>query len=36
MISRGAKQGLAVMRVILKDPEILFFDEAERTIRLGL
>ena len=28
MISGGEKQRLAVARVMLKDPEILFFDEA--------
>jgi len=31
MISGGEKQRLAVARVMLKDPEILFFDEAVRT-----
>lgn len=30
MISGGEKQRLAVARVMLKDPEILFFDEAVR------
>lgn len=28
MISGGEKQRLAVARVLLKDPQILFFDEA--------
>ena len=28
MVSGGEKQRLAVARVMLKDPEILFFDEA--------
>ena len=32
MISGGEKQRLAVARVMLKDPEILFFDEAVRII----
>ena len=31
MISGGEKQRLAVARLMLKDPEILFFDEAVRT-----
>ena len=30
MISGGEKQRLAVARVMLKNPEILFFDEAVR------
>lgn len=30
MISGGEKQRLAVARVLLKDPPILFFDEAVR------
>jgi ATP-binding cassette, subfamily B (MDR/TAP), member 7 len=32
MISGGEKQRLAVARVMLKDPEILFFDEAVRIL----
>ena len=32
MISGGEKQRLAVARVLLKDPSILFFDEAVRSI----
>ena len=32
MISGGEKQRLAVARVLLKDPPILFFDEAVRSI----
>lgn len=28
MISGGEKQRLAVSRVLLKDPPVLFFDEA--------
>ena len=32
MISGGEKQRLAVARVMLKDPPILFFDEAVRAI----
>lgn len=36
MISGGEKQRLAVARVLLKDPEILFFDEAvSPTCSLG-
>jgi len=31
MISGGEKQRLAVARVLLKDPPILFFDEAVRS-----
>jgi ATP-binding cassette subfamily B (MDR/TAP) protein 7 len=34
MISGGEKQRLAVARVLLKDPPILFFDEAVRVISL--
>ena len=30
MISGGEKQRMAVARVLLKDPKILFFDEAVR------
>jgi len=33
MISGGEKQRLAVARVMLKDPPILFFDEAVYVIR---
>ena len=33
MISGGEKQRLAVARVMLKDPEILFFDEAVSLFR---
>jgi ATP-binding cassette subfamily B (MDR/TAP) protein 7 len=38
MVSGGEKQRLAVARVLLKDPPILFFDEAVRDmyIILGL
>jgi ABC transporter ATM len=32
MISGGEKQRLAVARVLLKDPPILFFDEAVRSL----
>ena len=32
MISGGEKQRLAVARVLLKDPPILFFDEAVSII----
>lgn len=32
MISGGEKQRLAVARVLLKDPPILFFDEAVRFV----
>lgn len=32
MISGGEKQRLAVARVLLKDPPILFFDEAVRIV----
>jgi ABC transporter ATM len=32
MISGGEKQRLAVARVLLKDPPILFFDEAVRCV----
>lgn len=32
MISGGEKQRLAVARVLLKDPSILFFDEAVRSV----
>lgn len=32
MISGGEKQRLAVARVLLKDPPILFFDEAVRDL----
>ena len=31
MISGGEKQRLAISRLILKDPPLLFFDEAVRT-----
>lgn len=34
MISGGEKQRLAVARVLLKDPPILFFDEAVRPTQL--
>ena len=34
MISGGEKQRLAVSRLILKDPPLLFFDEAVRTLYL--
>jgi ATP-binding cassette subfamily B (MDR/TAP) protein 7 len=33
MISGGEKQRLAIARVLLKDPPILFFDEAVRSIK---
>jgi ATP-binding cassette, subfamily B (MDR/TAP), member 7 len=32
MVSGGEKQRLAVARVMLKDPKILFFDEAVRNL----
>jgi ABC transporter ATM len=35
MISGGEKQRLAVSRLILKDPPLLFFDEAVSTFRFG-
>ncbi|KXN81452.1 Iron-sulfur clusters transporter ATM1, mitochondrial [Leucoagaricus sp. SymC.cos] len=34
MISGGEKQRLAVARVLLKDPEILFFDEAFLNVQV--
>lgn len=34
MISGGEKQRLAVARLILKDPPLLFFDEAVRSVSL--
>ena len=36
MISGGEKQRLALARVLLKDPEILFFDEAVSLLLLLL
>lgn len=36
MVSGGEKQRLAVARVLLKDPPILFFDEAVRNIYIIL
>jgi ATP-binding cassette subfamily B (MDR/TAP) protein 7 len=36
MISGGEKQRLAVARLILKDPPLLFFDEAVRPSFLPL
>lgn len=36
MVSGGEKQRLAVARVLLKDPPILFFDEAVRNIYIYL
>jgi ATP-binding cassette subfamily B (MDR/TAP) protein 7 len=36
MISGGEKQRLAVARLILKDPPLLFFDEAVRPLHRPL
>jgi len=36
MISGGEKQRLAVARLILKDPPLLFFDEAVCAMKLTL